>query len=242
LADALPDVALVKVAVGGTTLLQRPGSDWSPNSSGELYDRLVNNVSSAMSSLQADGKTPILAGLFWMQGESDGKSGNLAGGQTPPRQPETADAYEANLSEFIARVRTDLAVADLPVFVGQIKIGDDPSIITDPDSNFNTPFGEWDGTPTIQAAQNAVAGADPRTYLVPTDSFSLGDDFLHFDQAGQLDLGEAFANAYLQEVPEPSPGVLMLIGLVTLVLIRIRVRRVGIGFSHRGKTPLEEFR
>jgi len=218
------DVAVVKVAFGGTTLAMLGGSqDWSPNSSRELYDKLVDNVNAANSALLADNRQPQLAGLFWMQGESDGKSGNLAGGQSPPPQPETAEAYADNLTDFITRVRTDLGLAQLPVLVGKIKIGDNPGVTTNPDSDFNTSFGEWGYTPTIQAAQVAVAAADSNVFLVETNQISLGSDFLHFDQAGQVDLGEAFAEAYLVQVPEPSCFVLLTVALTALLGSRMRI-------------------
>lgn len=190
------------------------------SSHGELYDTLISNVNSANAVLRADNKQPRISGLFWMQGESDGKSGNLAGGATPPPQPATAEAYGKNLADFIAKVRSDLGVADLPVFVGRVKIGDNPAITTDPDSNFNTSFGEWGYTPTIQAAQAAVAAADSRVLLVETDSLTLGSDFLHFDQPGQVGLGKAFAQAYLASVPEPSCHILFGVGLMAFFALR----------------------
>lgn len=218
LADTLDDeIAIVKVAQPGTELAKLIGrTDWSPNSQGELYDRLIQNVNNATAKIVSLGDTPHLAGIFWMQGESDGKSGNLVGGGFVPPQPETANAYESNLNHFIAELRTDLNVPELPFFIGEINIGDDPSVRTVPDSNYNTRFGEWGLTPTIQAAEAAVAAADPRTHLIKTQQFSLLSDFLHFDRAGQLDLGEAFAKAYLATVPEPSSCCLLLASVMTL--------------------------
>ena len=200
LADNLSEqVVIVKVAFGGTVLASIEGrSDWSPDSSGELYDKLISNLEGARDVLVADGKDVNFAGLFWMQGESDGKSGTLGGGQTVPPQPDTANAYEANLAGLIDNLRTDLATPSMPAFIGQIKIGDDPGVVTVPDSPFNTTFGEWDYTPVIQASQAAVAAADPNAYLIETGDISLGSDFLHFDEAGQLALGNAFAASYLQ--------------------------------------------
>ncbi len=202
LADALPEeIVIVKVTVGGVPLVERPSwPDWSSNSSSEGYDLLIDNVLAAQSNLLAAGKTPRIAGLFWMQGESDGKSSGNGGYYGPPPQPASANAYETNLTDFIASVRTDLNAAEMPFFIGEINIGDDPSITT-PVSDYNTSFGEWDYTPTIQAAQAAVADADPLSYLIETDSFGLLSDYLHFNQSGQVGLGEAFAASYLATVP-----------------------------------------
>ena len=227
LADHLEDeVAIIKRSIGGTELAQIQGQgDWNPNSSRELYDSLIRNVNAAKADIISQGNLPHVAGLFWMQGESDAKSGSLAVDNYTPPQPETANAYEANLINLIASLRTDLSSPELPVFIGEIHIGDDPSITTDPDSDFNTSFGEWDYTPTVRAAEAAVAAADPRTFLIETQDFSLGSDYLHFDQAGQLALGAAFAHAYLATLPEPSTGCLLLVSVCAGLGFRPRRRR-----------------
>lgn len=208
------DFAVVKVAQSATPLATTNLPDWSPDSPGELYDQLIDQINAARLDLAGLGETAELAGLFWMQGEQDAKSGNRGGGSavTYP-QPATAESYGANLTAFMESLRTDLGAAELPLFVGQINIGDDPTINTRPDSPHNTPFGEWDFTPTIQAAQAGVAAADPHVYLVPTAGFPLHNDYLHFNTEGQLALGAAFAERYLETVvPEPN-GWLLLAGL-----------------------------
>ncbi len=228
LADALPeDIVIVKVTNSGIPLVQRSGTDWSPDSSGEAFDLLISNVLAAQTNLINAGETPRIAGLFWMQGESDAKSGIVGtpSFSPPPPQPSTANAYEANLTNFIASVRNDLGVTDLPVFIGEINIGDNPAI-TNPVSDYNTIVGQWDFTPTIQAAQAAVAGTDPNAYLIETDSLGHISDFVHFDQAGQVALGEAFAASYLATIPEPSCLILLATGMVTLCSSRTRRRHV----------------
>ena len=63
-AQLTDEVAIVKVAIGGTTLAQVAGTDWSPDSTGELYDDLIGNVIAAKNALISDGKQVELAGLF----------------------------------------------------------------------------------------------------------------------------------------------------------------------------------
>ncbi len=206
LADAIADeVVIVKVSQGGTTLTQlNSATDWSVDSTGELYDRLLLNVNLATADLVADGKQVELAGVFWMQGESDAKSGT---GAVPAG---SVAAYQDNLERFIQQLRTDLTVPQLPFFVGQIKIGNG--------TDFNTSvFGTYDFTPEIQAAQAAAAAGDPDTYLIDTSNFALKNDFLHFNQTGQLDMGMAFANSYLQTVPEPSTAWLGGVAFATML-------------------------
>ncbi len=217
LADAIDDeVVIVKVAVGGTPLALTAGAlDWNIDSTDEQYDKLISNVNEATAQLVAEGKRVELRGVFWMQGETDAVSSG--GGQVVYPQPATADAYQENLSRLIQQTREDLDTAQLPFFVGQIKVGNGISY----DS---TIFGTYDFTPTVQAAQAAVAAADPRTYLIDTSDFALQNDHLHFNQSGQLDLGRAFANSYLATIPEPSTALLSGIVLGTLLFaVRFRV-------------------
>ena len=224
------EIAIVKVAMSGTPLAVSSGLDWNPASTNELYSRLVTTVNTARSDLARmgrSGRSTELAAVFWMQGEQDAKSGNLGGGSAPPPQPSTANNYQANLTTFIQSLRSDLGAPNLPFFIGQINIGDSPSIVTRPDSPYNTPFGEWDNTPTIQAAQLAVASAVPNSYLVPTVGFTQLTDYLHFDTLGQIALGNAFASRFLEVVPEPS-SLPMLIGLALANLLRRCKQRFSI--------------
>lgn len=226
LAHALSsDIALVKVAAGGTPLAMASGLDWDPASANELYDRLLANIRTAQNDLAGSGRSVELAAMFWMQGEQDAKSGNQAGGGAPLPQPVTASSYQENLTTLVVRLRTDLGTPNLPFFIGQINIGDDPNIVTTPDSSHNTAFGEWDYTETIQAAQLAVATADPNAYLVETSGLTHLSDYLHFDTAGQLALGDAFANSYLALVPEPATAVLLLFGLLAPLCRPAHARR-----------------
>ena len=212
LADAIDEeIAIIKVSQGGTTLTKRLGhTDWNVDSTGELYDKLIDNVTEAKSQLLAEGKQVHLAGFFWLQGSSDAISGAAA-------LPDgSVAAYQNNLERLIQETRADLAVPELPFFIGEIKVGNG--------SNFNTSiFGTYDFTPEIQAAQAGAAADDPNTYFIDSSSFALQNDHLHFNQAGQLDLGRAFANSYLATIPEPSTAVLSCLALGTMLASKRRL-------------------
>ena len=131
-----------------------------------------------------------------MQGERDSNS--------------SADArvYEANLTEFIGDIRATYG-ADLPFVIGQL-------------SENQTGTNGSDGTREfIRAAQANVAAALPNTELVVTNSFGLKSDNLHFNAAGQQDLGNAFASQ-LQSliVPEPTSVSIALVALGGLLAPR----------------------
>src|SRR5262249_11243966 len=107
LADALPtDIAIVKFAIGGSSL----AVDWDPATPGSYYDQMTDDVTLALAALGAMGDTGRVRGFFWMQGEAD--SQNLA----------QATAYEANLTNLIQRVRTDLGDPMLPFVFGRTNV------------------------------------------------------------------------------------------------------------------------
>ena len=98
------DIALVKYAVGATTL----AVDWNSQTPGTLYNNLLTTVNAAMGELSA-GYDAELTGMIWMQGESDGLNAAYAA------------AYEDNLRNFIESVREDFGVEDLPFVLAQIS-------------------------------------------------------------------------------------------------------------------------
>jgi cysteine-rich repeat protein len=171
LADASSlEVAIVKFAVSGSSL----AGDWNPATSGSLYHQMRTDVAGALAALASAGDSGQVAGVFWMQGEADA----MASG--------TAAAYEANLTSFIGQLRADFGSTGLPFVFGRINVNIDTSCC------FSFPFKN-----EVRTAQANVASAVPRTAMVDTDDLPLISDTLHFTAAGQLGLGERFANAYL---------------------------------------------
>jgi lysophospholipase L1-like esterase len=165
---------LIKYAVEGSSLL-----DWAPDwdakaaaqtghpEYGPLYRRLLELVAAKREDPQHTACQP--AAVFWMQGERDALF------------LQAAAAYEANLAALIEALRTDLGAPVLPFLVGQV----DP------------PGDRYPAAELVRAAQAAVARKLPGVYLVRTDGLSRRADGLHYDTAGQLELGRGFASAYL---------------------------------------------
>jgi hypothetical protein len=170
LKDAYPndDVYLIKYAVSGTALY----NDWAPPS-GPQYTNFVNTVAAALADLDTKGGDYQIAGMLWMQGESDALEGQGA-------------AYETNLRNFIADMRTRFGEPDLPFLIGRIT----------------TYYGDATNNTAVRNAQVIVAGDTPHVEWFDTDGFSPGSPGSpadHYDTAGQIQLGQAFAASYVSQ-------------------------------------------
>jgi len=165
-------IALVKHAVGGTSLLawapdwkEKQAARTANQKAGPLYKKLMEQVKPAASKSEVE-----IAGVLWMQGERDA------------RFPVVAQQYGENLERLIAALRQDTGVADLPFILGQV----------------NPPPKRYPGVEAVRQAQADVAKADPKVVLVSTEDLEKHTDNLHYNTAGQLALGKRFAEAYLQ--------------------------------------------
>lgn len=165
-------IYLIKVACGGTAI------DWWLPKAKEVDDRyqwharLIANIDEALKNIQGDYE---IAGMLWMQGETDTMRKNMA------------ESYQANLERLIDVMRTKFDQPEMPFLIGRITIHLLKS------KKFNWPF-----TDTVRAAQDTVAKNDPHASLVDSDDLSLRPDFTHFDVPGQLQLGERFGEAMLE--------------------------------------------
>jgi hypothetical protein len=108
LAAAMPKetIGLIKYAVGATTIAE----DWKPGATaatrGPQYTGLLTTVQNALASF-GTGAKPEIAGVAWMQGESDAIEG-------------FGSQYENNLKSFITQLRQDLNSPHLKFGIGQI--------------------------------------------------------------------------------------------------------------------------
>jgi hypothetical protein len=197
-------IALIKYARGSSSIAPSTAQsgdawrDFDPSDGGRLnqYDKLVSTIQAAVNSLPA-GQVLKMRGVVWMQGESDATVAN-------------APSYQANLTELIAALRADIGAiaaasggrmtrsaaswSELDVFVGTVR---------------NTTAYRQ----TVINAQNAVAAADANVFTVDgtTDLSAMtvddwGDAGVHYDTAGQVLLGERFADAAISRI---DSGVLV---------------------------------
>ena len=178
LADSLPDQDLVfcKVSRGGTNLYY----DWAPDRAeggpedayrGPLHSKLVDSVHAIRSALDE----VEFAGAFWAQGARDSVFEFMA------------NAYEENLASFIVRIRSDTRTPDLPFLIAR---GMPRSVDTDTGKPRH-PFKK-----IVRQAQQAVAARVANVILVEAGDIPQFDA-LHYDAAGQLELGSRFADSWL---------------------------------------------
>lgn len=144
---------LIKVSAGATTL----ASEWAPSNKDGLYVKTIAQVDAAKKT-----RNIKVAGVLWMQGESDGATAEMAA------------AYKSNLERLISAIRHDTGVSSLPFSVCRI---------TSPASQF--PF-----TEQVRKAQESVSVSGYGWF--DCDSLSKGPDSLHYDTAGQINLGKLF--------------------------------------------------
>jgi len=134
---------------------------------GRSYTRLKNVVEIALNELTKAGHTYQIVGILWTQGERDAWN------------DRTTAQYEADLQAFIADLRSRYGEG-LPFFFSRLSVLQTARPIE-----------------AVRTAQEYVAAADPNAYLIDTDAMQMQRDNLHFTGKGYMDLGEAFAHAYL---------------------------------------------
>ena len=166
-------VALLHFAVGATDLFD----DWYPDGTGttaddgEIYRRFQKSIAFGMRALKKanPSATIVMAGMLWMQGESDALANRKD--------------YAVNLSRFITDIRLTYG-ATLPFFIGQLSLNQTAIPPT--------------ALEMIRKAQADVAATIPRVHLINTDALPVMMDRIHFNTTGQITLGLAFAQAARQ--------------------------------------------
>jgi iduronate 2-sulfatase len=161
---AKPDqrLAFIKGSKGGTSIEEwKPGTKGAASTQGPCYRAYLETIALAEKALTANGDTMTIRALLWHQGESNAK--------------DTAEEYQAKLAVLIARLREDVAQADLPVVVGEV---------------FDN--GKRDG---VRAAERAIVKAIPAVAFASAEGLVTSDNGTHFDSASQLQLGRRFAAA-----------------------------------------------
>lgn len=163
-----PDrIHLVKYAVNGTALY----NDWAPPT-GPQYAAFMSTANAAIADLDANGVDYEISGMLWLQGESDAAEGQGA-------------AYETNLRNFIADMRSQFEVPDLPFYLARVR--------------------DFYGTPEqaglVRAAQVTVAESTDKVEWFDTDSYNPLIAGGHYNAEGEINIGIDYANLYLESGP-----------------------------------------
>ncbi|MHB1484833.1 MAG: sialate O-acetylesterase [Saccharofermentanales bacterium] len=173
LETARPDdrIALIKWSWGGTNLASdwNPSAGWCYNGGGPYseYPGFKATVLQQIADLKNYWSEVEIAGMIWMQGESDSLDYTMA------------NNYQTNLTNFIQAVRQDFGVPNMPFVIGRIS-----------DAT------QWTYRSTVRAAQANVADMVPNTSIINTDDLGRWqNDPYHYDSSGQITLGSRFAAA-----------------------------------------------
>jgi sialate O-acetylesterase len=165
LADATgKPIGLIPAAHGGTSMDQ-----WSPKlkhmGGDSLYGGMLERIQ------RAGGK---LRGILWYQGESDATTMDLA------------RTYAQRFDEWIAAVRADTGIPDLPVIVVQIG-----RVVEPPDRE-----GLWMGWDLVREALRTLPERMPNTAVTSAVDLPLVD-LIHMNTASLIRLGRRMAKLAL---------------------------------------------
>jgi lysophospholipase L1-like esterase len=135
-----------------------------------LYQGLLRQVGFA-TKVHPEAK---VEGIVWMQGESDAEN-----------TLNTAQQYGTRLETLVSHLRQDLASPDSVFVFGQVNL-------EHPD--FKTSI------ETVRQQQEAAQQHLPNALMVSTDKLGKLNDGIHYNAAGQLELGKRFAQACIQRL------------------------------------------
>ena len=175
------NVIVVKDAQGGQPI-RRWYKDWknaageAPESTGDLYDRLMAKVKPAI-----EGKKLETVTFIWMQGEKDAAESH-------------GEVYAASLAGVVDQLRADLNFKDINVICGRLS---------DFGMENGKKVPHWR---KVRDAQVAFADSSPRYAWVNTDDLNDGEDrsgrsrpnALHYSIEGYEILGKRYAETAIQ--------------------------------------------
>ncbi len=163
--------AIVKYARGNRSLVVDFKADGTTATSNDGPEYVIwqNFANEGLQALRAANPNVnyVVSGFLWTQGENDSFVNR------------SASQYESDLTTFIADVRANHG--DIPFFFSRL-------------SAQQTALGTSSRN-AIRSGQDAVAANVAKTYLINTDGFGILSDNLHFNAAGQVSLGQAYANS-----------------------------------------------
>jgi hypothetical protein len=176
------NLLIVKVAFSGSSL----AVDWAPN--GPDFAALVTTVSTAMSWARSNDWAPSIGAVYWVQGESDARSGSFAA------------AYASNLKKLIADVHGSLDLKSwTPFVIGEIDISD--FIKYEQQHGLCGQQGcarERRWNEEVMKAQADAAGR--HVFVTSTSKLPRYLDFVHLTNYSELELGKRFGELSLSHL------------------------------------------
>ena len=162
-AKQMPDVEirLIKHAVSGSNL----HTHWAPTT-GNCYIKFMKAAQPALADLDTNKVTYEIAGMLWLQGESDARS------------PQKID-YEKNLTQFIAHMRDTFKTPGMPFLIARVK----------------EYYGGKAGAKSVRDAQMKLGETDKNAACFDTDDCEMHNEG-HYNSAGLIVIGTRFAEAF----------------------------------------------
>ncbi|MFA5865725.1 MAG: sialate O-acetylesterase [Phycisphaerae bacterium] len=176
-------VGLIPCALGGSGLPLWVTDDAKP---GVLFENMMDMVA------KSGGR---VAGVLWIQGESDALCGQM-------------DHYERRFRLFVSLLREKMGREDLPIFTGQVN-----RLVLDPFRSDPAAEADWPRDWTqLREIQRRLTHEMDRVYLAVTIDCPLSDQ-IHNNAVAGVMVGHRFADLVLRhlhqrplaaEFPEPS--------------------------------------
>ncbi len=173
--DAYPDkeIYLVKYAANGTALY----NDWSPTG-GPQYKKFMQTAQAAIAKLEKEGVNYEIAGMLWMQGESDAREGK-------------AESYEENLRHFIMHMREQFNAPRMRFVIARVR------------GHYGGNTGQ---AKIVREAQEAIAKTTEGVEWFDTDDYPMANAG-HYNGEGLIMMGKDFAKALPLKKAPGSPLV-----------------------------------
>jgi lysophospholipase L1-like esterase len=173
IAKALPDenIRLIKYAINGTSLYKQ----WAPTT-GPMYIGFMKAAKGALADLENKQVPYKIAGMLWLQGESDAVDKKGA-------------AYEKNLSAFIKHMREKFKSPDMPFIIARVR-------------NF---YGKGAQAQMVRKAQQDLAEKMKNVAWFDTDDLNPLINGGHYNLPNTIEIGNRFAGKYT-EISSKSKG------------------------------------
>ncbi len=164
-----------------------PGDSATDPNMGIMYTKQITRFMDGLANLAKLGVEYEIKGMIWMQGEADSK------------HAISARRYAKNLAHLIDRIHEDLGLTDRIKFVyGEVLPYQDnlhekyvaPAVLKESQFDAHHNSGHED----------AIADA----YIVPTGTFQINSDQVHFGTEGQMSLGKAMAESMIVALGDVS--------------------------------------
>lgn len=186
------DLAIIKLAVGGSDI-----GRWQP---GQIdYEAFLAAALDGIAELQIQGAAVNVAGMVWLQGESDMLT------------TTRANEYEPNLGRLFAGLRSDLSNEAAVLGLKDLKL-----FLVEPADWRNGSMPQIASAENIEKVKQGLlnyANSDPHAWHISTsDLTEFGDGVIHFSAQDQVTLGHRIAAAIItQQIPEPASFILPLL-------------------------------